>query len=294
MPVWLSEAFRFTWQMCLVVYPIYLGGLLLERLFPAERGQPWSHIGFNLLYTPVYFLLTGLALPPLHAITAPWISGFGGWLPIELAETPLGLLGQGLAYIAVYDFFYYWFHRAQHTLPVLWTQHKLHHSDASLNISTSSRHHWLEDPLRVFLMMLPMALVFDVREPTEGWIALPLLLWPFFIHLNVRLPLGPLTPLLAGPQLHRIHHSREPQHHDRNFAAFLPVWDVLFGTYCRPQPGEYPRTGLDTGEDLNSLPRAVLSPFRDLWAMARGGGHAPHDAIAAEHAESAAAPRIES
>ena len=256
--------------MCRVVYPIIFGGLLLERIFPAERNQPLRHIGFNLLYAPVFFFITALALPPLQSITAPWVAASGGWVPIKLADSTWGLLAQGMAYIVVYDFFYYWFHRAQHTFKPLWAQHKLHHSDVSLNISTSGRHHWLEEPLRVFLMMLPMAMVFDVAAPNIAWVATPLLLWPFFIHLNVRLPLGPLTPVLAGPQLHRIHHSMEPRHHDRNYAAYVPVWDILFGTYCHPNPGEYPRTGLDTGEDLNTLPRALFSPFRDVWQMARG------------------------
>lgn len=269
-PTWLHDALIDLWQTCLVVYPIIFGGLLLERIFPAERGQPLRNIGFNLLYAPVFLVISSLTLPPLHRITAPWIAAHGGWVPITLADSIWGMLAQGIAYIAIYDFFYYWFHRAQHTFKPLWAQHKLHHSDVSLNISSSIRHHWLEEPLRVFLMMLPMAMVFDVTAPEVRWIALPVLLWPFFIHLNVRLPLGPLTPVFAGPQLHRIHHSLEPAHHDRNYAAFVPVWDFLFGTYCPPKPGEYPRTGLDTGENLNTLPRALFSPFRDVWRLVRG------------------------
>jgi sterol desaturase/sphingolipid hydroxylase (fatty acid hydroxylase superfamily) len=268
-PDWLHNALNTTWQLLWIVYPIFIGGLVLERIFPAERGQPWKHIGFNFLYAPVFFLLTSLALPPLHAITAPWIQSAGGWMPVRLPDSPWGLVALGLVYMAIYDFFYYWFHRAQHTFKPLWAQHKLHHSDVSLNVSTSGRHHWLEEPLRVFLMMLPMAIIFDVTAPQAGWIATALLLWPFFIHLNVRLPLGPLTPVLGGPQLHRIHHSREPQHHDRNYAAFFPIWDILFGTYCAPKRGEYPRTGLDSGEDLNTWRGALFSPFGEVWRMLR-------------------------
>jgi sterol desaturase/sphingolipid hydroxylase (fatty acid hydroxylase superfamily) len=90
------------------------------------------------------------------------------------------------------------------------------------------------------------------------------------VHLNVRLPLGPLTPVIAGPQWHRIHHSIEKRHTDKNFASFFPVFDLVFGTYCKPQAGEYPATGLHSGEDLNHPVGATLSPFRDWYRMLRG------------------------
>jgi sterol desaturase/sphingolipid hydroxylase (fatty acid hydroxylase superfamily) len=54
---------------------------------------------------------------------------------------------------------------------------------------------------------------------------------------------GAATPLLAGPQWHRIHHSTQPEHANRNFAAFFPFLDTLFGTYYAPRAGEYPPTG---------------------------------------------------
>ncbi|MBK8742853.1 MAG: hypothetical protein IPM02_26780 [Betaproteobacteria bacterium] len=40
---------------------------------------------------------------------------------------------------------------------------------------------------------------------------------------------------MTSPAAHRIHHSIEQPHRDRNFAALFPVWDVLFGTYVRPR-----------------------------------------------------------
>jgi sterol desaturase/sphingolipid hydroxylase (fatty acid hydroxylase superfamily) len=65
--------------------------------------------------------------------------------------------------------------------------------------------------------------------------------WTFLIHANLKLSLGPLSWLVDGPQVHRIHHSQLPQHFDRNFAAFFPIWDVLFGTYYHPARGEFPQ-----------------------------------------------------
>jgi hypothetical protein len=82
-----------------------------------------------------------------------------------------------------------------------------------------------------------------------------------FIHANLRLSLGPVSPVVAGPQLHRIHHSLEPRHRDRNYAAFFPLWDVLFGSYYAPKRDEYPRTGLATGERVTSIGQALWLPF---------------------------------
>jgi sterol desaturase/sphingolipid hydroxylase (fatty acid hydroxylase superfamily) len=61
--------------------------------------------------------------------------------------------------------------------------------------------------------------------------------------------------------MHRIHHSREPQHRDRNLAFIFPLWDVLFGTYYHPHPTEYPATGLASGERLATPLQAIAWPF---------------------------------
>ena len=83
----------------------------------------------------------------------------------------------------------------------------------------------------------------------------------YFIHLNVRLSFGPLAWLIAGPQQHRIHHSRLPEHCDKNFGQFFPIWDVLFGTYYHARRDEFPDTGLVSGERVTSLYQALSLPF---------------------------------
>jgi sterol desaturase/sphingolipid hydroxylase (fatty acid hydroxylase superfamily) len=252
-----------TWIALKLVVVVYAVGLLLERLAPAQRGQPWNHVVFNLAYTVPFIFLTHLLVPPLSGITQPWTATWGGWL---LVQMPAGLgwqLLQGLLFFLVFDFFYYWLHRLQHVSPWLWSQHKLHHADRSVNVTSGQRHHWLEEPLRVFIVFLPMAIVFQLSPPTIAWLWSGLLLWGYVIHLNLRIPFGPLTPVFAGPQLHRLHHSVEPEHMDVNFAAFFPLWDIVFGTYVAPKRGEWPATGVHDGEDMNHLSTALFSPFRD-------------------------------
>jgi sterol desaturase/sphingolipid hydroxylase (fatty acid hydroxylase superfamily) len=259
-----------SWATLKYVFVIYAVGLLLESLRRAERNQPWQHIAFNLAYTVPFIFLTHLLVPPLAAITAPLVAAYGGWIPVSLPGGFGWQLLQGLIYFLAFDFFYYWLHRLQHVSPWLWAQHKLHHADRSINVTSGQRHHWLEEPLRVFIVFLPFGMVFNIAPLTIGWLWSGLLLWGFIIHLNLRVPFGPLTPVFTGPQLHRLHHSVKPEHTDVNFAAFFPIWDLLFGTYVAPKPGEWSATGTHDGEDLNGPVRSMFSPFRDWWRLARG------------------------
>jgi hypothetical protein len=62
-------------------------------------------------------------------------------------------------------------------------------------------------------------------------------------HGNLRTNLGVLRYLLVTPQSHRVHHSTELRHRDRNFGVLFSVWDQLFGTQYRGFD-EYPETGV--------------------------------------------------
>ncbi len=255
----------------LIVYGVFLA---LERAWPAERGQPLANWWFNIRYQAFsYYFVLLFIYPALAALTIGALKSahpaWFGLIPIDgKINTALSLL----LFFFIYDFFYYWFHRWQHTWPVLWEQHKLHHSEESLNATTAMRHHWLEEMLRIFFISAPMAILFGLTPVTAGWLGAALIYWPYFIHANVRLPLGLATHVFVGPQAHRIHHSLVSAHADRNFAAVFPLWDLMFGTFCAPNAGEYPRTGLQSGERVTSFWQANVLPFngwRRMWLDAR-------------------------
>lgn len=253
------------WQQFQYACLVYCIALVLESLIPAQREQPLRKVAFNIAYMAFFFFFANLLSPVLDPFTGPIIKALRVGIPIAFPDGLPGQLLQVLAFYFVFDFFYYWLHRAQHAIPLLWAQHKLHHSDEALNVTTANRHHWLEVPLHGLAIWLPLGILFQQKPVTIAWLWTLFLLWGYFIHMNVRLPLGPLTPVIAGPQLHRIHHSLEPQHHDRNFAASFPLFDILFGTYCPPRKDEFPATGLADGENLDGLARANLAPFA-TWA----------------------------
>lgn len=139
-----------------------------------------------------------------------------------------------------------------------------------MNVTTANRHHWLEVPLHGLFIWMPLGILFHQKPVALSSLWAIFLLWGYFTHFNIRLPLGPLTPVIAGPQLHRIHHSTESRHIDRNFATSFPVFDIIFGTYCAPEnKDEYPDTGIVSGEDLNGIWRASWAPFAFWYAHLR-------------------------
>ncbi|MEO7432550.1 MAG: sterol desaturase family protein [Dokdonella sp.] len=257
----LHDAVLNAWQQFQYACLVYCIALVIESLIPAQPAQPLRHVAFNILYAFVFLFMANLLSPLFDPVVRPLINLLRIGMPIAFADTFSGQLLQVLVFYFVFDFFYYWLHRAQHTFPWLWAQHKIHHSDESLNVTTANRHHWLEVPFQGLAIWVPLGIFFQQKPVTLGWLWGLFLLWGYFIHMNIRFPLGPLTRVINGPQLHRIHHSTRDEHLDKNFASSFPVFDVLFGTYCAPRKGEYPATGLTDREDLNGVLRASWAPF---------------------------------
>jgi len=252
----------------------YIGFLFLERLLPAYRNPKIQELAADVRANLVFFFLNPVAL-----FSGGWLSGeiakhLGG--PVLRAD--LTLVGIDpvskfvLAFVPffVYDFFYYWFHRSQHAWPWLWQVHRLHHSEHCLNVTTNNRHHWLEEFFRAFFIFLPMNWLISIA-PVYSVVAAALIRqWSSFFHANIRVSLGPLTGVFTGPQYHRIHHSIEFRHLGRNYAAFFPVWDWVFGTYWRPAKGEWPESGLPETNGVWGFKEVVFSPFVGWWQRFAG------------------------
>jgi sterol desaturase/sphingolipid hydroxylase (fatty acid hydroxylase superfamily) len=181
-----------------------------------------------------------------------------GWRGDGLAGFALSVIAYGVAW----DFFQYWFHRWQHVSRILWPSHRVHHSDDSVNTTSALRRSVLELFLIFTFILVPTVMVAGVDEVAAPIAFAVFYGWGFFNHANVRLSLGPLTPLFSGPQWHRIHHGIDPEYRDRNFAAYFPIFDILFGTYRAPRKDEYPSTGV-TDSDVTAHPlRDCLLPMR--------------------------------
>ena len=235
-------------------------GLLLERMRPV-RGLPDRAAIFNVVYMIAAALIQGAISPLVLGGTAAVVSALGGGL-VALPAQGLGLVPAALAYVVTVDFFEYLFHRAQHAVPALWAMHSLHHSDPAMNVSTTSRHFWLEQAIKSVTIYLAVSLIF-AASPLILLIYGVVSYYNFFPHMNLRVGFGRFV-LLNSPQNHRIHHSSQPVHRDKNFAGLFPVFDLMGGTQYLPAADEYPATGLDDGDCPVSLTEAIAWPARGV------------------------------
>lgn len=245
----------------------YLGiGLLVESLASNRRVPAHSarlNVGVMLLHWVGYIFTTSIVTVAVFRfiVSLPRPE----WLPQPHPQTWPAVLAWALALAVIHDFFYYWMHRAQHMIPVLWAQHAVHHSDEDFNVTTAWRTHWTEPLLETIFMVAPTAYLFstDVRVVLALGIISDSI--NAFAHLNVPATWTRLHWVINNPQLHRTHHSILPEHVDRNFAGKWPVWDRLFGTYA--DPGDQPPTGLRSGERIGSLFVAAVYPIRRWTVM---------------------------
>jgi sterol desaturase/sphingolipid hydroxylase (fatty acid hydroxylase superfamily) len=273
----------FAYLSLLLSWPFFL---LLEKLSPVIRGTPrsnyllnWKITCSNLLLAPAFnAFIVFMTIALVAALGLPRLSVSTAAISIGIPSMDIVLQGAVIFFTACFlgDFSYYWWHRAQHTIPVLWEMHKLHHSDENLNTTTIYRSHFLEPAGQSLVRGITIGLIFDTTEAPQTALAivagglLPVL-WDYFIHANVKFDaLYRLMPFFSVPQYHWIHHSREPEHQDKNFAIWLPMYDIAFGSYYKPRIDEYPPTGLSTGEKIETLWDAQAGPIITWAGMLRG------------------------
>ena len=266
-------------RLCLLVLPTLfaIGACAaFERRWPARRGERLDGLQ-NFKVWAASSVVQFVVIPALGGITTLAVNAVGGGL-IVLPASGWGLLAGILVYLVAMDLGEYLFHRAQHAIPWLWAMHSLHHSDTVYDASTTVRHFWLDPLLKTFTIWLAVGLLFKAA-PVIVVVYVAFTYYNFLTHANVRLGFGKASWLWNSPQYHRIHHSASPEHFDVNFAALLPIFDLISGTYYRPKEAEYPATGLDTGEEPRNFVEVVTWPLHRRGAEAdQPSGPAPRSA----------------
>lgn len=217
-------------------------GIALEAAW-RRTGQLARTVAFNTTCA-VLLSIWARVLQPFAAAEGALLERHLGITPIALPEHGWLVLFSATVVMLAADLIFYWVHRAQHRYEWLWAMHSFHHSDDDLNVTSASRHYWLEKPLWVLVFYVPLGLVFRISGDVAAVYGLMFMFFAMFPHMNIRLELGPLTRFILGPQLHRIHHSVYREHFNTNFAGAFPVWDLVFGTYRAPGRGEFPPTGV--------------------------------------------------
>jgi sterol desaturase/sphingolipid hydroxylase (fatty acid hydroxylase superfamily) len=169
-------------------------------------GYVALNIGWSVLFLAAYEVVSHLT--PLHIGTS-WPAAIGvfvGW-----------------------DFLYYWEHRADHRVRVLWASHINHHSSQKFNLSTALRQPWtgignLPFGLPLVLLGFSPAAIFTAQSAN--------LLYQFWIHTErIDKMWKPVELVMNTPSHHRVHHGSNRRYLDRNYAGVFIVWDRLFRTF---------------------------------------------------------------
>jgi len=146
--------------------------------------------------------------------------------PIDIPMTPV----TWVAAFVLADFSYYWMHRIEHKVRILWANHSVHHSSEDYNLTVSLRI-FLLDGVIEWIFLVPMILI--GFNPFQTIMAFLLVVqYQSWIHTEHIKSLGFLDKILNTPSNHRVHHGSNQEYLDKNFGGFFILWDKLFGTYA--------------------------------------------------------------
>lgn len=254
----------------------------LEALAPAERWADRRLTRVDRHYTllmllGVFPLFAYLVLTPVSHLFGGDATSTGALFDVRhlvpwLGRHPVLLF---LVYYVVYDFTYYWMHRAQHALPWWWALHSMHHSQRQMSCWTNDRGNYVDGALQSFILA-GVGLAMGVDPEQFALLVLVGELVQNLSHANVRIGFGRvLERVFVDPRFHRLHHMRvdpdRPTLHDCNFGQVLALWDMLFGTALYGEPVRPTGVGdpvVDADNDHGVVGMQWWS-FRRFWATVR-------------------------
>jgi len=233
---------------------IFLVLLLLQWQFPLRR-QHFSalrRLARNFVLSIPGFAIVRLLMLPIPLAIAMWVQdrhlGLLNWLALP----------RWIVIIATFllmDYAYWWWHWANHMVPLFWRFHNVHHTDLDLDVSTAARFHFGEMLFSVGFLSLAVIL-FGIA---------PIMLLVFFItfeaatlfhHSNWRLPINLeriLNLIIVTPRMHGIHHSIVQRETNSNWGTIFCWWDKLHRTLRRDIPQDAVTIGVAAYRDENEL-----------------------------------------
>ena len=250
--------------------------LLVESAHPffelfRDRAARGKHLLRNLALGLINTAVIAVGFAGLWVGAAGWAAAEGvGLLHVLADRAGLPLWAHVAGAVLLLDAWTYAWHRMNHRVPFLWRFHRVHHSDAEMDVTTASRFHVgelvLSSALRVPVIVLVGAHAWELVLYETLMFAVVQ-----FHHANVGLPAGldrALRAVIVTPNLHKVHHSRLQPETDSNYSALFSWWDRLFRSFrLRERPHEI-AFGLDEFMDpehetmagLLKMPLGPVSP----------------------------------
>jgi sterol desaturase/sphingolipid hydroxylase (fatty acid hydroxylase superfamily) len=211
--------------------PVFLVCIVMEWVYWRRRGRPEMYdrtdVVSNAVLAGMHQIADGLVTLLFVRTVYQWFYSHGMQLVVP------GVLS-GVLLFLVQDFLYYWFHRASHRIRWMWASHVTHHSSERLNLSTAFRQSLTYPVSGMWLFWLPIAWLGFTPDQVIFIVSINLA-YQFFVHTQAVPKLGWLEYVINTPSIHRVHHARNLQYIDRNFAGVLSIWDRLFGTFVEEE-----------------------------------------------------------
>jgi sterol desaturase/sphingolipid hydroxylase (fatty acid hydroxylase superfamily) len=240
--------------------PVFLLTILLEAWIAHRRGVAAYdtadaltslHLG---VISQVVGLFTKLAMLGIYTAV---------WTHYRFTTLPDNSVLVWVLALLFYDLCYYWVHRFDHEVAVMWASHVVHHSSEFYNLSTALRQTssgWLLG----WIFYLPMALC-GISPLVMVGVGLIDLLYQYWVHTEMVGRLGWLDRVFVTPSNHRVHHGQNDYCIDRNYGGILILWDRLFGTFTDERDDEKIIYGVRTPlRSLNPL-WGNVHYYIDLW-----------------------------
>lgn len=252
--------------------PNYLIIGLLALFFTLEQisSNPFSfkkrgeHLIQNILFQ-ITLTLMNLFFVVLQVYCIEWLNNHKIGL---LFYVQLPFWVKLILSVMLYDFSTYWIHRAAHKVPLLWRLHRVHHSDTSMDSSSSFRFHPLEMILVYQTGNILSAGIFGTDILSLGLYYFILYIFLFLEHSNLHFPtwLNKTFGLIfVMPDHHRVHHDQIQFFTDSNYADIFIVWDRIFGTFksLKVKDMKYGLIEFDSDEKQSFL-YLMKSPFINI------------------------------
>ena len=226
---------------------------LLVRLRGAS-GAAWRRLarnaglfGINLLVSPLIVLpITVWAGQFTTGLRPAWLSGWGG-LAFDLV---------------LLDFWIYWWHRANHEVPLLWRFHQVHHFDELLDSTTALRFHFGEVALSA-LARAGAIVALDIGLSSVLLFETLVLMSTIFHHSDAKLPPRleqALARVIITPSIHWVHHHALRADTDSNYGTIFSFWDPLFRSKSGTRRWPTMPIGVEGRRDRPLL-RLLVTPF---------------------------------
>jgi sterol desaturase/sphingolipid hydroxylase (fatty acid hydroxylase superfamily) len=229
-----------------VRYPVMFRAIFPSWLYRSASFR--ADVGFLLFSALAYGALFGWAL-----FSSDVIAGTVGGALIDLlgANTKAqlsGIAGSGIVAVSIfiaYELAYWLDHYLSHRIPVLWEFHRVHHTAEVLSPLTNFRVHPVDSIVFTNILAVFIGTAHGVLRflnigngGTGGSVIAVAGMWILghlhHSHLWISFT-GPVGHVILSPAHHQIHHSDNPKHFDKNFGAFLSIWDWMFGTLYMPE-----------------------------------------------------------